>query len=516
MNYRMKTVLSSACFFLSVSHTSATTCSDKVKTQLLEKKSGIVKLSCSLQLKPSEVVTKRIIIEGKEGSGVVIDCQGGRLGGGLNVFSKKVGGQWSRPENVTVRRCHIGDVVRIAGMAKNGEGADLRDSSYHKDHTLRAQNNAPKNVLFDRVKIEGHAGIPLYISPGVTYFKLINSEVTGSSTSVGVYLDTESAYNTIKNSSIHVRTDSREQLAVDASAHNLIVGNRFAELRNGGIYMYRNCGEGGTIRHQTPSYNQIINNTFVYKKSNTSKPAIHVASRNGNRKYCNDDAGYPFGSSVSNLDFAQNNVLAQNQIMKFAPQTKIYVDSSPNLLIANERVPSQIKRKSGCYMKDGYPSDFLNDGQVITEVMSKGEIICKGKSYKCVDGEIISQAYVCPPRPLTVTKIVECQVSANNNGCEKQFSCPAGKRVSEIKGVCNLEYGKVSDSQLSQMKRNTLTVVRSSDYVDQGSCRIEASNISAGSVGLNMVLGLSSVKVGCREHDKTGGDCHVKAIVTCR
>ena len=98
-------------------------------------------------------------------------------------------------------------------------------------------------------------------------------------------------------------------LAVDGSSYNLIINNWFSGLNNGGIYLYRNCGEGGTVRHATPSYNQIINNVFYYDEYIGFNPSVFIGSRNGNRSYCGDDGGYPFGSNSSDLDYARYNVV---------------------------------------------------------------------------------------------------------------------------------------------------------------------------------------------------------------
>ena len=39
---------------------------------------------------------------------------------------------------------------------------------------------------------------------------------------------------------------------------------------------------------------------------------IWLGSRQGRRSYCEDDAGYPFGSSVDNRDFADHNTVQRN------------------------------------------------------------------------------------------------------------------------------------------------------------------------------------------------------------
>ncbi|MFM8789313.1 MAG: right-handed parallel beta-helix repeat-containing protein, partial [Chthoniobacterales bacterium] len=91
-----------------------------------------------------------------------------------------------------------------------------------------------------------------------------------------------------------------------------IKGNRFIRASFGGIYLYRNCGEGGTVRHQTPGENRIENNTFNLTALRPGSYGIWLGSRQGRRTYCEADAGYPFGSSIDNRDFADDNVLGRN------------------------------------------------------------------------------------------------------------------------------------------------------------------------------------------------------------
>nr|WP_105384745.1 hypothetical protein [Neorhizobium alkalisoli] len=179
------------------------------------------------------------------------------------------------------------------------------------DHTKFAQLAAPSKVAFDRVHIVGSGGVPFYISPGVTNVTLSNSTIEGTSTSAAIYLDAESAGAKIVDNVFNIKTEGRELIAVDGSAYNEISGNKFGNVRNGGIFAYRNCGEGGTIRHQTPQFNRIQGNTFTFS-GRANAPAVWLNSRNGNRSYCFSDPGHPFGSSLSPMDFAQNNVVEGN------------------------------------------------------------------------------------------------------------------------------------------------------------------------------------------------------------
>ncbi|NCA11969.1 right-handed parallel beta-helix repeat-containing protein, partial [bacterium] len=86
----------------------------------------------------------------------------------------------------------------------------------------------------------------------------------------------------------------------------------------GGIFLYRNCGEAGTVRHQTPHGNLIRDNRFDTRTLGPFQTVIHLGSRNGRRNYRGQDHGHPFGSSLDDRDFADDNVVCENV---FAPPT---------------------------------------------------------------------------------------------------------------------------------------------------------------------------------------------------
>jgi hypothetical protein len=308
------------------------TCSAQKIIEILAPASSAVStvnVDCHLNLKSSHIVTKRMIFEGAASSGVNVDCNYARLNGGegavnynkdmIEVRSGKFMDaetgtwKWERPENITIKKCDITGSVRVWGVAINGQGVDLRDSSRLSGHVVRARKNAPAKIILDNVTITGVGRIPLYLSPGVTYSGIVNSEIKGRSVSAAIYFDAESYGNIVKNNYIHAAT-RREVIAIDGSGFNEIDNNIFAGLNNGGIYLYRNCGEGGTIRHSTPEGNTIADNVFYYKRYAGDKPAVYLGARNGKSSYCDADSGYPFGSSASDMDYAKYNTVKRNRI----------------------------------------------------------------------------------------------------------------------------------------------------------------------------------------------------------
>ena len=267
-----------------------------------------------LKLLPQPKFQKNTL-EGSRENGRVIDLQGGWLNEGklleMVICSKEVEKGWDVPERITIRNGSIRGSIRIYGLGVNGEAAKVRESSHREGHTAWAQAVAPRAILLEDLKIEADHRIPLYLGPGVTGVTVRNCTFTGWSASTTVYLDAESGGNRIEGCAFDVRS-GREVVAVDGSATNTIVGNRFLQAGYGGIYLYRNCGEGGTVRHQAPQGNVIENNFFNMKDLRSGSYGIWLGSRQGRRSYCEDDAGYPFGSSIDNRDFADHNTVRGN------------------------------------------------------------------------------------------------------------------------------------------------------------------------------------------------------------
>ncbi|MBI2521137.1 MAG: right-handed parallel beta-helix repeat-containing protein [Bdellovibrio sp.] len=507
----------------------ASPCSENKMNEILalaDEQNPQVKVDCHVSLPNKEtIITKKIIIQGDRASGVVFNCNGGTIRPtqktGYSIAIRSVQDSndesiWSRPTDVSIKNCTIEGAVRIYGMARNGEGDDLRRSSYQTGHTARVQRNAPRNITLDNVVIIGSGTIPLYFSPGVTHSVLKNSEIKGKGSSVAVYLDAESAYNTLKDNSIHLETESREQVALDGSAYNKIMGNRFSGLNHGGIYLYRNCGEGGTVRHQAPQHNQMINNVFYYNKYDGGNPAIWLGSRNGfwrklgtlfHLSYCHDDDGFNFGSSKSNRDYARYNVVAQNQIYKLRSSKMIVNDDESNFITANQTVQSEIERLSGCVLSLDGENLFVTDNDYIATRTSD----YYGLTYTCDDGEFHTTT------ELAIQKMpFSCARSNSNSGCNKAVSCPNNKKIVGLKGVCNLESSSLPVIELQSTSLDLLRVARSSDRVSDGLCKLGGVSLSHGQRWLNTSLSATkSIEVACKEYDKNGGDCLIQGEILC-
>ena len=295
-------------------------CSEQKRAEVLAPVSASAKevyLDCSLDLPADSVVHKHIVLAGTEASDTVLDCHGSRLvrqdkGDNVSIRSVWDGKTWLRPERITVRNCRIEGALRIGGMDDTHWQQAARDAHA----TERIQTAAPRDILLENLEITGSLRVPLYLRPGVTGVTLRNSWIGGWSEGPGVYLDAETAGNVLENNRIAVETP-REQLALDGSSHNVIRHNRFESVGYGGIYLYRNCGENGVIRQQTPSFNRISRNFFDNRQAFVLRPTVWLSSRNGWRWYCGADRGSTVGSSADNQDYADYNEVTGNRFSRY-------------------------------------------------------------------------------------------------------------------------------------------------------------------------------------------------------
>lgn len=308
-----------------------------------------VRLACDLVLDSLDVITKRLEFVGEDASGATLDCNGatldgsrGQPNGGRDMIvvrsepPAESGGAWSVPSGIMVRGCRVLGSVRVIGLGSNGQAEEVVRSSATPNHTAAAQEAAPREIVFERMEIVGGGRIPFYVAPGATRVTLRDSVVTGRSSSAGLYLDAESGWNVIEDNSIGVDTGGREQIAIDGSAHNRITGNRFTHLQDGGIYVYRNCGEGGGARHQWPTGNRIAGNRFIYGEADAG-PAVWLGSRGGWSWWCFLDAGNPYGSGADNGYHAVGNAVVDNVFVGRDPAQAILEREAGNEIAGNAR-----------------------------------------------------------------------------------------------------------------------------------------------------------------------------------
>ncbi|WP_419695432.1 right-handed parallel beta-helix repeat-containing protein [Mesorhizobium muleiense] len=488
----------------------------------------VVEIKCNLTLPAGAVVTKRLSMRGPGASGVTIDCKGATINGRhwltldppretiVVSGEQDESGAWQGAENITVRNCVVQGSVRVFGVAVSN--SKLARMSYEPNYTQTLQASGSKNIVFEHMTITAYGRNPFYIMPGVTRVTLRDSIIGGQSNGVAIYLDAESAENVIKDNEIGV-SNSREQFAIDGSARNLIVGNRFSGLNNGGIYLYRNCGERGVIRHQGPEDNVIIDNVFYYDRYRGDTPAVWIASRQNDLPgYCDEDEGSEVpnvGSSLDHLDHAKRAVVARNRFVARNPTELIRVHDDPSYVFDNAMVADADDRYSPCYVANGYPDPILESGERLALFDNGSGPGCTGRQLICTDG-IITQGFA---RCLSATPSVsvvpfQCRAEGSNGGCSGQTACPGGTSLASVKAACNLEFGAVGDTEMALTPWSLAGIVKRSDNRGEGEC--ELGSIDVGESGAQLTALNDAFDFSCEERDGNGGDCHVRGELACQ
>lgn len=537
-------------FAAAVPEAHADACTDSERTRLRHRilakataKKLSVEVTCDVKLPPGRTVTKALLFSGRNGNGVTVDCSGstidgrqGTLNAGQDMIAvapRRISEfEWERPENIVIRNCTVLGSVRLLGMdhpdlhnSSRCHGPFAFDRPRCAGHTARTQAAATRNVEFHNMRIVAQGRrTPVYFGPGTTDSKLLHSDIGGrvNGGGVAIYLDAESAGNVVRNNIVHVATERREQIAVDGSARNLIAGNQIAAAGKGGIFLYRNCGEGGIVRHQSPQYNRILNNVLVDPPTTGNpafdglrKPLIWVGSRTGDpREFCRFDDGLPFGSGVSDNDFAQHNVVADNRFVGSKFAAPLRASESPNEVVDNVTVDVAPARSSSCYAFEGFPQAYLDHGASTALTVVGGVPACDGTRHTCNDGLIETRTGgFCLQTDRTVVPF-QCSTTGSNRAATCEASCPEGFVIESAKAACNLETAAVSQSLLDLQGWGTLEVQRTSDHTDDGLCRLGADSIRK-DVRRIASARRRNVAVECREHDRNGGDCMIAGVLAC-
>lgn len=294
-------------------------------------------------------------------SNLTFDCNGAVLNGLDREYRQAVGMTYTpenapvlvgiqvqssentQSRNVTIKNCTLRNYVRgirVSFGISPASRSDLKNNINVAALEERLRTLSPKNIRVENCKILSSHKDGLFVGRFVTDFVLDRSEIkyTGA---VGLYLDSGSQRNIIKNSTISenghsdysitkrerrkkLANDSREGIAIDSSAHNTIENNVFTKNARGSILIYKNCNEHAQRESQVPRYQSADNNLIQNNKFINEDIGVWVASRQS--KNLNDlECGSPviatgvvhFGPHREDAkyyeDFAKHNEIKNNR-----------------------------------------------------------------------------------------------------------------------------------------------------------------------------------------------------------
>lgn len=326
--------------------------------------------------------------------------------------------------------------------------------------------------------------------------------------------------------------------------------------------------------------------SIKYNLGGVKKYCHDDEGKNGERYAGNDepmlwDTETVRNSSESNSDWAQHNTIADNQFIKFKPTTAtvffpatefqgIKLSSKAkkldNYLIGNELVSNrssqnaldiQRRRGAGCAVLAGITNEMqspyistIKNGNVpyirnnmtvkyFWDIRPVVELAC-GVPLRCQnniltdnhsDTILIDNRSETCEDPIIYDYGNEAQAcNAENNVCAEgsnggdshTLGCPGGHLIG-IQAGCNLEFGKVSDTQRRQILLNRVKVVKASDIKKDGQCKVDETDIKKGQKLVSSWLYKrydgdttpNEIKYKCKEKDQNGGDCHINVRHYC-
>ncbi len=283
----------------------------------------VIVLSESSHLDPSCTWTRGVRIVASD---VTFDCQGALIastGGGQGLLittAVDVG-----LSNIKVRNCTVEGFLNSLRITREGF-RDLAAGEEYEDGT--------SNIVIENSTFLGSRGTGVFVDGYVTGVTLRNLRIDGAG-SAGIYLEAGSKDNVVEDCEVLNNGfiengpngqqfeiagmpfwfwgPGRAGLAIDGSRSNRILNNYFSDNANGGILLYKNCGEFVNQRPERWFHrrygaddNLIEGNTF-----DGGRNGVWIGARMGENTTPMDCSDPSYRPGVV-LDFAGGNIVRGN------------------------------------------------------------------------------------------------------------------------------------------------------------------------------------------------------------
>lgn len=308
-------------------------------------------LEGDVTLTPGCVYTQSIKITN---SGTHLNCNGAELDGqGTIKTGVLIRASTGEINDVSVKNCVIRNFIGAGLMVAVGEGEKSRN------------DQSPTKVHLDNVTIVDTNGVGLNFNSYVKGVLVTNSKIQGS-LGPGIYFSQSSAANIVKNSIIanngwRPGMKGREGIAIDSSANNIIANNKIMGNGEGGIFIYKNCGEHfssgkSVVRWQHSNKNQIVDNVF-----SDEKKGVWIASRQSKnlKKWdCGDqpvDAKSKFYNDYADYNTVRGNVFC-------SVEQGVLIEGDHNSVTGNRFANNVKEWVSEPYLKKAKPNGNVSVG----------------------------------------------------------------------------------------------------------------------------------------------------------
>ncbi len=283
-------------------------------------------------------------------SEVTLDCQGATIRGPENggvgiVISAPVG---TSLHDVTVTNCHTEGFTNGLKITRPGF-RDLPAGGEYEDHL--------DDIVVTHSTFADSHGVGVYVDGYVTGVRITHDTIDNAGSS-GIYLETGSRGTTVSRTLLvhngYIENGpggqafsfdgadlwfwgvGREGISVDGSYDNTISHNVFWDDSNGGVLLYKNCGEyPDRARYFERRYhaddNLITQNTFFHERN-----GVWVGSRMAENTLpmdCTDPAYIDKPLQRVVLDYAQHNTVSDNTFQDVTYGVR--VEDDDNRVIGN-------------------------------------------------------------------------------------------------------------------------------------------------------------------------------------
>ena len=294
-----------------------------------ERADEAVTVTASAHLDPACTYTEGITITASD---VTLDCRGARIESPDRSGSRGV--SVTAPTTValarvTVRNCVIEGFLNNVRVTRQGFKELAQGHEY--EHPFA-------DIVIENSHLYRSRGSGVFVDGYVTDVTLRDLEIAGSG-GVGIYLEAGSKDNVVERNHVHrngyadtygpgvpfsfggtefrYHSTGREGLAIDGSRDNVVRDNVFERNANGGVFLYKNCGEFATERpggwwHRPygAEGNLIEGNRFLDEPD-----GVWVGSRMSENQFfmdCSDPTYVDGPVTAVHLDAASGNTIRDN------------------------------------------------------------------------------------------------------------------------------------------------------------------------------------------------------------
>lgn len=305
---------------------------------------GVVQLRQSVQLPPG-CVFSGVELRVEHQQGLVLDMNGARF----NADGHKIRGLWvmnTRPgrpsRDVVFKNAVFDGYLEGVRVHRNISPAEARQVKAGRVSLDKLRATATHHIRLENIQVLNSLGNGVVFHGGVHHVRLTGSVVANSG-GVGIYFGDMTHHIEVSGSQVYGNgyrkpdgssrrgRGRRENIAIDGSFNNRIVGNTIRDAAEGGIAVYKNCYEHADDVGQLPRLDAAQGNG-IYGNAITGNHGygIHLGERQDWEQSafdCGDPLYYAEGGRYYR-DQASRNVVQDNDVLDNGKDIVVHDDAN--------------------------------------------------------------------------------------------------------------------------------------------------------------------------------------------